>query len=546
MAGAGGGDRASATVARAVVAVALVASTALHLWGVERNLPDGRDVDEDALLRPAVRIAASGDLNPRWFGYPGSTVIYPLAALLHAHEAALRGGRWDRPNASIRRSFFAGDFAAHARLGRYLSIAYGVASVALTAWIARLTFGPATAAVAAVLAALSPLPIEYAQPLRSDSAATFFGLLYLGLLLRMLAAPDAARNALTGAALGLAIASRFLMATTGALLALAHVHLLRDRERRGDRVGRAIAAAWLAVPLAFFAVTPYMLLAAPAALESFVVAARRQSSHVGIDQLGFLGNLRFYVAEAIPDAIGWPQYLLALLGTTVLLRRRRFGDALLVLYVATFVGGISVLGIHWQRWAIPALPVLAILAAHAIVAASDRAARAPSSRRLRLALVVVVTVLVVLSPAREAVRRSRLYAHPSTEIAALDWVLANVPDGAKVAYEWYTAPLTSKRARVKRFRLLELSTLARRPLVFYRNQGWEYLLVSSGMYGRFLRDPAAHPHEVGFYRRLRDTAAPVFEARPSAERRGPAVTVYRLAPRAGAGADGGRRGPAPP
>ncbi|MEW6269841.1 MAG: glycosyltransferase family 39 protein [Thermodesulfobacteriota bacterium] len=513
--------------ALAIVALALLASLGLHLWGVERNLPDGRDVDEDALLRPAIRIAASGDLNPRWFGYPGSTVIYPLAALLHVREAAWHGGSWTSPNRSIRARFFAGDFASSARTGRYLSIAYGVASVALAAWVGWLAFGPATAAVGAVLAAASPLAIEYAQPLRSDSAATFFGLLYLALVLRALDTPTVSRHALAGAALGLAVASRFLMASTGAVLAAAQLRLWR-RGTDGAPVA-PIVAGWLAVPLAFFATTPYVLLAAPAALQGLRVAAQKQSVHVGIEPLGLLGNLRYYLAEAIPQAIGWPQYVLALLAVAVLAWRRSFAPLLLALYVIVFLVGISILGIHWQRWAVPALPVLAVLAAQAIVAGADGVARAlRSPRGLRPAIAAGAALLVVIGPAREAARLSRLYAHPSTEVVTLDWVLANLPDGARIAHEWYTAPLASKRARAKRFKVLEVSTLSRHPLAFYRGNGWEYLLISTNMYGRYTRNPEAHPRQVAFYRRLRETATLLFEARPSREVRGPIVGVYRL------------------
>ncbi|HEY8516059.1 MAG TPA: glycosyltransferase family 39 protein [Candidatus Binatia bacterium] len=524
-----------------MIGAALAVSLGLHLWGVERNLPDGRDVDEDVLVRPAVRIASSGDLNPRWFGYPGSTVIYPLAALLHVQEAAFHGGSWTKPNPGIRIKFFTGGFAPYVRTGRYLSVAYGVGSVAAAAWIAWLLFGPATSAVTAVLAATSPLAIEYAQPLRTDSAATFYGLLYLGLVLRALAKPTGARQALAGAALGLAIASRYLMASTGAVLAAAHLHLLlRARERT---TLRALLAGWLAVPIAFFASTPYMLLDASAALQGFLVAARNQSAHTGIDQLGFLGNVRFYLLEAIPQAIGWPQLALALLAIALLAWRRRFAALLLPLYAAVFVVGISSLGIHWQRWVIPALPVLAALAAHALVELASVAARAvraaPAQRAVATALAAAVTVAVAIGPTREAIRLSRLYARPSTEVIALEWLLANVPDGARIAYEWYTAPLISPRARAKRFKTYAPSTLSQHPLSFYRREGWEYLLISTNMYGRYTRDPERYSRQVAFYERLRERATLLFEARPSREQRGPLVSVYRLRPARRGAADRG-------
>src|SRR5262245_45049744 len=65
--------------------VLVVVSSVAHLWALRRDLPIP-EIDESAFVRPAVRIAASGDPNPHWFGHPGSTVIYPLAGLFHAWD----------------------------------------------------------------------------------------------------------------------------------------------------------------------------------------------------------------------------------------------------------------------------------------------------------------------------------------------------------------------------------------------------------------------------------------------------------------------------
>ncbi len=533
----------------ATLACLLLASAALHLGGIERNLPDARDVDEDALLRPAIRIASSGNLNPGWFGYPGSTVIYPLAVLLHVQQAALHGGRWLEPNRRIRFAFFGGDFAPYVRTGRLLSSAYGVASVALVALVGLVAFEPRSALVAAALTAFSPLAIEYAQPLRSDSAATFFGLLFLAAVLKLVARPSLRWHLLAGAALGLAIASRYMMATGAAVLLAAQEHLTRRDGPSGAR-GLAMIAGWLAVPAAFLLVTPYFVLDPSAAIGGVIQAATRQRAHTGIDQLGFIGNLRFYLGTALPDALGWAPYAIALATIALAAWRRSVAPVLLAVYAAAYVVGVSMLGIHWQRWIIPVLPVLALLAARGLVAAIDAASARFTGGRRRAATValIAVTLALVVPATREAIRRTRLHATPSTEIDALEWVLANVPARSAIAHEWYTAPLNvAKRARAKRYRLLSPDSLARRPLHFYRSRGFEYLLVSSNMYNRFFRKPARHRKEVGFYRRLRRVGVVLHEVRGSPTKRGPTITIYRLPAAAGArAAEPEARGKTPP
>jgi hypothetical protein len=182
---------------------------------------------------------------------------------------------------------------------------------------------------------------------------------------------------------------------------------------------------------------------------------------------------------------------------------------------------------------IPVLPLLSLLAAATIADAAcwcaDRLRGArPSAVACTLAL--AATIVVAWQPGRRALADARLYAAPSTEVLALDWVLANVPDGARIAYEWYTAPLSAQRARGKRYRLLGLIALGRRSLDGYRRDGWEYLLVSTHTYGRYTRDPANHPKEAEFYRRLRAEAELLHEVTPSEALRGPTVSVFRLRP----------------
>ena len=72
----------------AIVAIAL----GLRLWGIKGDLPFVPHVDEPVFVVPAVEMAAKGNANPGWFGHPGSTVIYPLAAAFRAWSIVANGG----------------------------------------------------------------------------------------------------------------------------------------------------------------------------------------------------------------------------------------------------------------------------------------------------------------------------------------------------------------------------------------------------------------------------------------------------------------------
>jgi hypothetical protein len=274
-----------------------------------------------------------------------------------------------------------------------------------------------------------------------------------------------------------------------------------------------------------------MILAAREALRSLVDEAGQQVAHAGIDQLGVLGNLGFYLFAALPQAIGWPQYILALLAIGALAWTRHIPTAVLALYVASFVLGISLLGIHWQRWTVPVLPVLAVLAAATVVRSAELLGRLlPRWRHAAVAVLIAATIACIAWPAREAIRITRAFAAPSTEVAALDWVLDNIPDGSAIAYELYTAPLDSGRARAKKFKLLAPTTLSKRSLKSYQAEGWEYLLVSSYLFGRYTHRPDQYAAEVAFYRRLWRVGTVLHKVGPGSGMRGPIVTIFRLPP----------------
>jgi hypothetical protein len=53
------------------------------------------DVDEPLFVVPALKILATGDYNPHWFGHPGSFTIYCLApVVVGIHPAARQSLRY--------------------------------------------------------------------------------------------------------------------------------------------------------------------------------------------------------------------------------------------------------------------------------------------------------------------------------------------------------------------------------------------------------------------------------------------------------------------
>ena len=499
----------------------MLITAVLHLWGIQRDLPY---VTEDAIfMSPAVRIAATGDLNPREFGNPGSTLIYPLAAIFHVWNGVAHGGSLLHANPNVQSRFKSepGEFYLLARL---LTVAYAVASVPLVYLIGRPAFGDTGALIGALFAALHPTEV-FDKRVRTDSASLFFGLLGLWGCLRLYERRMLADQIFAGAAIGLAIASKYYLGTLVGVLVV--VDLLIWWRQRTARVWIGAAAGLFAVALAFALSTPYFLLDYATASKSLQVQLR--TAHPGADGLSPTGNLLWYLSFALPNTLSWPQTAAAVVGIALLLWRRTPQALLLLLFSVLFVIGISRHGLHWQRWLIPICPVLALFAASALEMTAARVAallRLP--RTAQLGLIALGAVLLVAQPARQVIALDRRYARLSTYVLARQWVEEHLPAGSRMAYEWETLPppLTKKLTEIP------MSYLSvRQTLDYYSSHGVRFLVTSSVWYAYYPANAAQYPAQAAFYQQLLSEGH-LLHTVESSGNEGPEIRIYEIGSRA--------------
>ena len=117
-------------LARLLVGAIVVLALWLHVHGARGDLPWAYESDEGEFAVLAIRMATYGDPNPGWFGHPGSTVLYPLAAIFHvgnALEAGLPPWKVD-PGLAAR---VGGNPGKYFLLARLLTVLYAVAALPL-------------------------------------------------------------------------------------------------------------------------------------------------------------------------------------------------------------------------------------------------------------------------------------------------------------------------------------------------------------------------------------------------------------------------------
>ena len=497
----------------------MVLSLGLEVWAVSHDLPYP-GVDEPTFVRPAVHMAATGDLDPHWFGHPGSTTIYPLAGIYHVWNTVAHGGPVFSPDARLADRFLTSPGPFYL-LGRLWAIAYAVAAIPLLFLLGRRCFSTAVGLAAAAVWAVLPLAVSYGRLVRTDSAGVFFALLALLLIVRLLDRASVRDYVLAGVVLGLGISSRYFLVTLLAALVVAGIVAIR-RGVPGASIRRIAAGVGAAIGT-FLITTPYFLLDWSTARASL---ANENTSNLGHDGLSPVGNLRWYLGNAIPKSLTWPLAFLAVVGIAVALRHRRDSRRLVLLVgVTTFVVAISMSELHWQRWPLPILPVVVLFAVDGIAWLVSKSSAFLARPALSPALAVAGVLLVALWPAKDVIQLNLRESRPSTRVVARRWIQANVPPGSDLVKELKTAPLDDTDLH-----WMERNTLTRDgwTLDRYVDNGFHYFVTNPGISGTYSTQPRRYPTQARFYRELRQDGCLLHVFRPSSYRDGPVIRVYEV------------------
>ena len=502
----------------ALIVAVLALATVLRGWAIDWGAPYLYHPDEHLVLHPAVNMVREGDLNPHWFQYPSlliylqAGVVAGLQPIIHAplttDPAVNRTGPWDALPAQW-------PFALG---GRLMVVTFAV----LGAWLLYRAGAVYSAAPAGVAAALflvsSQLHNESSHYLTTDVPAAT--LLTAALLFSAHAAQRHAVSSFAAAGFfaGLAAGTKY---TAGVVLvvplAVALSSSFRDTLHRGGATIVAAAAGFLVA-------CPFALLDFPT-LWSGIVQQRRNYLHGP----GGPNNWRWYLHYLYTLGLGRPLAVTCAIGLGGGLVRgagtwaqRRLSLALVVVPVVYFVL-LSSYQSRTERNLIPILPFICLLGADL----GWRITRRLGHGRTAAAAFALVVCLVAAPGVLSCLRYDRQLSRQDTRTVALEWIEANLPPGSRIAREEYTPQVSADR-----YQVTYLWSLAFRPQGWYVDEQFDYLVVSSSVYGRALYPPyvagAAGPP---FYTRVLQSLPLAAEFAPAADRPGPAIRIYRV-PRA--------------
>lgn len=221
-----------------------------------------------------------------------------------------------------------------------------------------------------------------------------------------------------------------------------------------------------------------------------------RSTHLGADNLSWLGNMNFYLQVFI-DAAGWIVALFAVAGIFITIASKQ-PAMLLLFFGAGYWVALSKLGLHWERWSLPMMITPLLLSALGMAKAWE------TGRSHKIVKVLTITFFTIffVSYALNGMMSSILLTWQDTRVAALQFAIANNITEENSVSEGYT-PFFPRQVKT----IFDFD---------YNSAGQtNYVLLSSNMYGRYEAEPERYALESGYYGSLRDAAILIGEFEPS-------------------------------
>lgn len=447
---------ASRPPAKVLIALAVIGviAAALRLLGITFGLPAVYNPDEIAIMSRALAFA-KGDLNPHNFLYP-TFYFYVLFAWVGASFVVTWLLGIVPSLAAFQAQFFTDPTNIYLA-GRLLGVTCGVATVLLTYALGARLAGPgagrAAGLAAALFLAVSPTNVRDSHYVKHDVPVTLTVVIAQLAILRLLTKSSSARGPLllAGAACGMAFSTHYYTIFLALPLILAIYFRNDQRIGRWPAILRDLVVAGIAATVAFFALSPFLLVEPGTAYQDIV--ANRQ---IVVDRAVAAGHGAFASAPAYArmlwtEGFGGGILLAAIAGLILALRDRdhRQPAVILIAFPIAFLAFISNT-VAAGRYLNPALPAIAAFAAYAIT-------RIP----LRPELAALIGALITFQPFSLSLNLGLFFRQTDTRTIAQHLIEDQIPAGATILVQPYSVVLHQSRESLVEALRLHLGDPAR-------------------------------------------------------------------------------------
>lgn len=466
-----------------------VVSLLIRQIGINYGFPLLTHPDESTIIDPVVMMTETKTLNPGNFNRPDQ-ILYFLNYFYLNTLSYLKYGQNLAVTFQENQLFFY-------HYARFLISIMG-ALIPVIAYLIGTQFNRKLAIISALVFAFFPAYVVHSVYITPDVPITLFTLLVIYFTLRYLKQDDTK---------GIYLATLFAAINTAekypGLISLSIVFLGILLKRLDEDKMRKIKWGFLVKDLLKFSlifllalaiVAPNLIIERQLVKEALINEAR--TTHLGADNLGWGGNLFFYIQQ-----FGFWSNLLSILFIAIgfiALVQWRDPHTLLLLYGLLYWVILSRLPLHWERWALPMYTAPLFLIAIGMFFLWEKT---NATKLVGIATIIIISGFFFHQITAALYFPARM-SFTDTRVVAQEYCEENNITQENSIFEGYT-PLLPTYPK----------TIFDEDL---KQEGIEYVILSSLMYDRYYAEPYRYTKEIVFYEQIREnkTLVKKFKSEP--------------------------------
>ncbi len=479
-----------------VITAILLLTLALRLWGIDFGLPYTYHPDEPGIVNRAVRFFRTGDLNPRWFHYPTFYTYIVSAVYLGCYMLGLWGRGFAQPSDMPSPGWLVmggglPEVPEQFLIARLVTAGLGMLTVGLSYYIARELRDRKSGWMAALFVAVSSLHVANSQFATTDVPMAFMVTLSLACCVRLGKTGGWQDYMLAGLTAGLAVSTKYNAFPVLASLAIAHsLHSYPNLANWPLLLG--FGAAFVGFGLG----TPYAFVETNAFWSDIVFELKHYANgHAGSEGQ----DTWWWILRVLLTKEGLLLPLGALGGLSGALKRTNSKTLPLSIFALLYYGTMARQVVRFSRNLVVLVPILAVLGAGFIrfVLQQIHPWRFANLARVGMAVAIVGSLMVSLT---KVIKRNHLLSQKDVRTVSAEWIASQIPTQSRIAGESYAPSLNPEVYDVEYFD----RAINHKP-EWYKKQGVDYLVLSSGMYGRFYAQTEKYSQQVTQYEEIFQT-----------------------------------------
>lgn len=523
----------------------LLLALTIRTIGIDFGFPYFYLPEEWFFIPTAQRILVTGDLNPHWFGFPGSFITYLLAMLfavilVFTSIFKISFGYVDSPNNFL--TVFQKAALSYPLMfyliGRLLMVLFAVITVYLVYLLCKKVFNRTIGILAALCMSIAPLHVVHSRYIRPDITTTMLVLISLYLLLKY-TEQDQNQDLLILSSLfaGFSVATKY---TSGIIVFPIFVHCLvmdgkvtrifsmrymMDFLKAKTRLSKALLYSFFG----FFLFAPYVLLDWQHSLRDIMLEAR--SEHVGHERLPGIQNHIWYLTHALRFGIGGIFFeIFAGIGLFIVLLKKEYKKYLFLIFPIMYYIAIVGFGrLRTHRWLISVLPFEAMLFGvgfYSVYLYTTNRRKLQRYKRGLLFLFTGIAIYAFTLPAMKDIEYAVKLTRTDTRTLLRNWIEKNLPDGSKIAYEEREMRHNDIGKKIV-YLFAPYGSIANVPLSFYEQQSVDYIIIKKGLKDSVYSEPEKYKVYIDRYKEL-EVKTELVKVFDNKDNPGPVIEVYRL------------------